>query len=526
MTFGKYQEAVHAYSRAKDLDKVVEIKLRNLDLAQEAFDLVRETSSAQGAVLVAEYCQEVSDFRGAIEFLLIANKFDEAFRLAQTHNQMEKYTAVLGDHITAEDSLKVAHYYEKSQEYGRAGKFYSLCGQYSRALKLFFQCGDREIDSAIEVVAKSQNDSLTDQLIDFLVGEKDGIAKDQNYLYKVYMARKKFDDAAKMAMVIARQEQDLGNYKGSHKIVVETIKQLEDAGARVPHQLRQLFVLIHSYTLVKVLLRYKDHDGAARLLLRVAQNVSKFPKDMVNILISTVIECQRAGLKATSYEYAVTLMRPEYRSSIDVNIKRKIEAIVRRRNAVSDEAIEPLSACPVSAQEMPSYALECPTTKDSLPMCAVTGKHMVLSDWCLCPVSKFPVLYSEYLRYVRDEMATAQAEAAAEAQAAEEAGDSKTADRLASTAPFIKDPVLGEKLNPQDIVPMSAEDALKYIQKFNNVIDDGADGHKKDGTTEEAVGEDGKTSDLEEREGRGIEDGKSATSSRSRRNGGSRRRER
>ena len=37
---------------------------------------------------MADYCQEVLDFRGAIEFLLIANKFDEAFRLAQTHNQV------------------------------------------------------------------------------------------------------------------------------------------------------------------------------------------------------------------------------------------------------------------------------------------------------------------------------------------------------------------------------------------------------------------------------------------------------
>ena len=83
--------------------------------------------------------------------MLIANKSDEAFRLAQTHSQMEVYTSIIGEHISSDDALKVAHYYEKAQDYGRAGRFYSMCGQYPRALKLFFQCGDREIDAAIEV---------------------------------------------------------------------------------------------------------------------------------------------------------------------------------------------------------------------------------------------------------------------------------------------------------------------------------------------------------------------------------------
>jgi WD repeat-containing protein 19 len=226
VTVGRFEDAVKSFTRAKDLDKVVEIKLRNLDKAQEAFDLVRETSSAQGAQIVAEYCQETNDIRGAIEFFLIANKYDDAFRLAQQHGQMEIYTGILGDLISSEDSLKVAHYYEKLQDFGKAGKFYSFCGQYSRALKLFFQCGDREIESAIDVIARSQDDKMTDQLIDFLVGEKDGIPKDQNYLYKVYMARKKYEDAAKMASIIARQEQDLGNYRVAHQVIVDTIKQV------------------------------------------------------------------------------------------------------------------------------------------------------------------------------------------------------------------------------------------------------------------------------------------------------------
>jgi hypothetical protein len=51
------------------------------------------------------------------------------------------------------------------------------------------------------------------------VGEKDGMPKDPNYIYRLYMALKKFDDAAKTALIIARQEQDMGNYSLAHSVV-------------------------------------------------------------------------------------------------------------------------------------------------------------------------------------------------------------------------------------------------------------------------------------------------------------------
>ena len=297
VTFGKFEEAVKAYMRAKDVDKVVEINLRNLDRAQDAFDLVRDTSSAQGAQLVADYCQEVNDFRGAIEFLLIANKYEDAFRLAQVHNQMDMFTKIIGDHISLDDALKVAEYYEKSQDLGKAGKFYSLCGKYAHAMKLFFSCGDREINSAIEVVVKLRNEigavadndrkvqynNLVIQLIDYINGGTDGIPKDQNYLYKLYMANKEFKRAASTSLLIADQEQQFGNYSISHNIIVDTIRQLEDEEVRVPLELRQQYILLHSYKLAKKMVKGKDHEGASHLLLRVAQNVSKFPKHTVYI---------------------------------------------------------------------------------------------------------------------------------------------------------------------------------------------------------------------------------------------------
>jgi len=74
------------------------------------------------AQFVADYCQETNDFRGAIEFLLIANKSDEAFKLAQSQSIVDVYTSILGENIASEDAMKVASYYEKTSNFGLAGR--------------------------------------------------------------------------------------------------------------------------------------------------------------------------------------------------------------------------------------------------------------------------------------------------------------------------------------------------------------------------------------------------------------------
>lgn len=51
--------------------------------------------------------------------------------------------------------------------------------------------------------------------------------------------------------------------------------------------------------------------------------------DIVQILTSTVIECQRSGLHNSAFNYATILLRPEYRDSIDPKHKKKIEALIR-----------------------------------------------------------------------------------------------------------------------------------------------------------------------------------------------------
>ena len=395
-----YEEAAKAYQLAKDLDSVVRLSLEKLNQPQRAYAIVRRTMSAAAADMCARYCRQNNDFALAIEFLLLAKRSKEAFELATERGKVELYATALGGDGSPEEYRDIARYYESRGEWGKAGEFYSVCGQYHKALKLFLQCGETEMDKAIDVVGKARSDMLTHTLIDFLMGEADGVPKDPNYIFRLYMALGNYAQAAKTALIIARQEQELGNYKVAHNILLETHRDLSTRGFRVPQALRSAFLLLHSYLLVKKLVKMGDHTGAARMLIRVAKNISKFPSHVVPILTSTVIECQRAKLKRSSFEYASMLMRPEYRETVDPKFKRKIEAIVRKKGKGAVDVPEEMSPCPYTGIPIGVTELVCPKTKNAIPFCVVSGLHMVVDDWCICPNSKMPALFSRYQKYL------------------------------------------------------------------------------------------------------------------------------
>lgn len=196
---------------------------------------------------------------------------------------------------------------------------------------MLLQCvsNPQAIDLAIEAVGLANNDNLTHELIEFLMGERDGIAKEAKYIFKLYMSLKQYNEAARTAIIVAREDQMLGNYRTAHDLLLENYIQLKSMKATVPIELGKMLMLLHSYILVKVLIKIDDHEKAAQMLTRVSNNISKFPAHIVPILTSTVIECQRAGMKRQALEFAATLMRPEYRNRVDAKYKRKIEQIVR-----------------------------------------------------------------------------------------------------------------------------------------------------------------------------------------------------
>nr|CCA16506.1 PREDICTED: similar to WD repeat domain 19 putative [Albugo laibachii Nc14] len=414
---GDFQAASEAYEAANDMDNVVRIQLEHLNNIEKAFEIVRATKSSEGALSAAKYCTKAGYFPIAIEFLLLANKEDDAFQLAMTHHEVATFTQLLGEKISAERAGKVASYYETSTHKNPAvaANFYQICGNYHKAVRLYLQCGDAFVSKAIDVVGKARNDMLTHTLIDYLMGETDGIPKDPHHIFRLYMALGNYAQAAKTALIISRQEQDLGNYKVAHDVLLETYRQLTLYKIHVKQDLSHGLMLLHSYVLVKKLVKRNDHSTAARMLLRVAKHLSKFPTHASNILISTVIECQRAGLRAYSYEHAMILMRPEYRNSIDKEIRRKIEAIVRRPS--KEQPSDPTSPCPYCQNEVLQDELDCSKCKNHIPYCIASGYHMVKQDWSVCPHCAMPAIFMQFEAHLKTESSCPMCESSVEAEA-------------------------------------------------------------------------------------------------------------
>lgn len=130
---------------------------------------------------------------------------------------------------------------------------------------------------AIDVIASSNDEVLANQLIEFLLGETDGFPKDPKYLFRLYMARKEYKDAAKTAVIIANEEQINGNYRNAHDVLFSMYQELRRNKIKIPSEMHSNLTLLHSYILVRLHVRHGDHMKGARMLIRVANNISKFP---------------------------------------------------------------------------------------------------------------------------------------------------------------------------------------------------------------------------------------------------------
>lgn len=149
--------------------------------------------------------------------------------------------------------------------------------------------------------------------------------------------------------------------------------------------------------------------------------------------------------------------------------KKKIQLIIRRPNR--EEKAEELTNCPISGHLIPSTELECPTTKDSIPMCVCTGKHMVLDDWCFCPVSGMPALFSEYQKYIQMEALKSDENKKASAFGTKEGGDNESATLSNDFNQSSLDPVFGKRVSSLDIAKCSRQEAIAYISAYNTFVE-------------------------------------------------------
>ena len=189
----------------------------------------------------------------------------------------------------------------------------------------------------------------------------------------------------------------------AHRQLFDAHRELTGEGRRPPPDLTESLMLLHSYALVKLRVKRKDHTGAARLLRRVASSIDKFPAHVVPILTSTVIECQRAGLKRSALEFATRLMQPEHRKQIAEAYKRKIETIVRKPDRTEAEA--EASPCPMCDATGSEWDLTCDSCAGVIPYCVATGKRVRKGEWARCPECLFPCNAGDFVDVVAQEKA-------------------------------------------------------------------------------------------------------------------------
>ena len=444
----EYVEAAAAFERAGEWDSAVKLYIENIRDIPRARSLVRATRNVEAAALLAAHCIATRDVGDGVEFLVTAKRIDDAFSLAEKHGEMnsvvralrfaaaidagnvdtlaasavlpragsgaplavvdrtpsaEAEAVIAATRLVPAEAVRAARYFEARGDSPAAAALFAEAGRADDAMRLYLGAGDAFLDEAIAVAGSARDDAVTRRLVEHLMGESTGATppRDPRYLFKLHMALGDTPAAGRTALVIARQEQELGNYKVAHAILFDAYEAIVRAGGHVPNELLGALALLHSYLLIRRLVRLERHLDAARLTLRVAASVSLFPVHAVPILTSAVIECARAGLRRAAFEHACTLMRPENRSAVEEKFRRKIEALVRRAPTDDDEP-EPLTPCPYCETPTAAYALACNACQSTIPFCIATGRHMTPESVVQCSACRFPAFAEPFTALLVD----------------------------------------------------------------------------------------------------------------------------
>jgi WD repeat-containing protein 19 len=400
-----FKEAEIAYEKAGDYENVIKINLGPLDNPERAKSLIKNKCMTQTAAsMMADYYEKKGQKENAMEFLILAEKKEDAFVLAQSFDLMEKYAELIlqRDNKNPEEHIKIAQFFEGKNKPGKAALHYEKAENLQKSLQLFMHAGEEFYSSAIKMASRVKSDLIFMQLYDFFMGEIDGIPKDPKFIYELNLVMGKLKEAANTAIIIASEEQEAGNYKAAHDRLFETIRDMRFQKLKVPQLMDSKLMIIHSYVLVKWFVKVQDHYSAAKLLVRVAKNISQFPAHSVQILTTTVVECMRANLKEAAYTWACILMRPEHRPFIDERFKKQIEKVAIKRPKGGDPE-EPSSPCPFCSAYVLDYDLECESCKNNLPFCIASGKHLQLASWSQCPKCNFPAILQEISKCIESD---------------------------------------------------------------------------------------------------------------------------
>jgi hypothetical protein len=79
--------------------------------------------------------------QGAVEFLLLAGSRDQAFDIAQAHQEMNTFARIIAAEATPDQYAKIAAHYENHGEYEKAADVCVIAQQHLKAVQLFLKVG-------------------------------------------------------------------------------------------------------------------------------------------------------------------------------------------------------------------------------------------------------------------------------------------------------------------------------------------------------------------------------------------------
>jgi len=137
---GSFRSAAESYQKASDVVNAVRLYLKGEDV-EEAIQLVKETRSRDGGMLVASYFAGHDDVDTALRFLLITRLHEDAVQLTFQHGLFELFATLAMAYCEkevpsggtplaiAEGFVRISEFYQGHKDHLKAAKFCHLGGE-------------------------------------------------------------------------------------------------------------------------------------------------------------------------------------------------------------------------------------------------------------------------------------------------------------------------------------------------------------------------------------------------------------
>jgi len=201
-----YKDAESAYELAGDWESVIRINLKYLDNPIKARDiLLLKCKTESAALMMSDYYESKGKKKELIEYKLIAKRFEEAFTIAQSYNEMDTYAEFfIKDSKNIEEFKKIAQYYEGKNMFGKSGLFYEKSGNYQKALRMYIKgMNDEYLEKAVEMVGNVKDNTLINELIEYFLTSS--FENGPHYLTKLYVLLGNYKQACDIAINLASQ---------------------------------------------------------------------------------------------------------------------------------------------------------------------------------------------------------------------------------------------------------------------------------------------------------------------------------